>query len=152
GESGRLCLDRDMWVLSRYPVVNPGRTVSGGHLCYVIYTSGSTGVPKGAMNTQEGIRNRLAWMQEAFGLDESDRVLQKTPYSFDVSVWEFFWPLITGAQLIVAEPGGHRDSQYLVELILSEGITTIHFVPTMLQVMLGEPKLSRCGSLRRVIC
>ena len=79
-------------------------------LAYVIYTSGSTGRPKGAMNTHRAIVNRLVWMQEAFGLTAADRVLQKTPFSFDVSVWEFFWPLLFGAELVIAEPGGHRDS------------------------------------------
>ncbi len=85
------------------------------NLAYVIYTSGSTGRPKGAMNSHRGIVNRLLWMQEAYGLGASDRVLQKTPFSFDVSVWEFFWPLLTGARLVVARPGGHQDPAYLVE-------------------------------------
>ena len=121
-------------------------------LAYVIYTSGSTGQPKGAMNTHRGIVNRLFWMQEAFGLRQDDRVIQKTPFSFDVSVWEFFWPLLFGAQLVIAEPGGHRDSSYLAELIMERGITTIHFVPSMLQLFLEDPRAGACTSLRRVIC
>ena len=121
-------------------------------LAYVIYTSGSTGQPKGAMNTHRAISNRLQWMQEAFGLTSSDRVLQKTPFSFDVSVWEFFWPLLFGATLVVAEPGGHRDSGYLAQLIQDRGITTIHFVPSMLQLFLEDPRAGDCGSLKRVIC
>ncbi len=88
------------------------------HPAYVIYTSGSTGTPKGAPNTHEGLVNRIVWMQAAYPLDATDRVLQKTPYSFDVSVWEFFWPLLYGAGVVVALPGKHRDPQYLVETIV----------------------------------
>jgi non-ribosomal peptide synthetase component F len=84
---------------------------------YVIYTSGSTGKPKGVVNIHEAIVNRLQWMQDAYRLTAVDRVLQKTPYSFDVSVWEFFWPLVTGASLVMARPGGHRDPEYLAQVI-----------------------------------
>ena len=121
-------------------------------LAYVIYTSGSTGQPKGAMITHRAIANRILWMQEAYGLTPDDRVLQKTPFSFDVSVWEFFWPLLFGAELVIAEPGGHRDSAYLTQIIVERGITTIHFVPSMLQLFLEDPRASSCTSLRRVIC
>ena len=121
-------------------------------LAYVIYTSGSTGKPKGAMNAHRGISNRIHWMQDAFGLGPDDRVLQKTPFSFDVSVWEFFWPLLFGAELVIAEPGGHRDTSYLTRVIREQGITTIHFVPSMLQLFLEDPRASECTSLRRVIC
>ena len=92
-----------------------------GHLAYMIYTSGSTGTPKGAANTHAGLHNRLAWMQDAYGLGGDDVVLQKTPFSFDVSVWEFFWPLMVGARLVVARPGAHRDPARLVETIASHG-------------------------------
>ena len=108
-------------------------------LAYVIYTSGSTGQPKGAMISHRAIANRIFWMQDAFGLTTDDRVLQKTPFSFDVSVWEFFWPLLFGAELVVAEPGGHRDTGYLARTIEATGITTIHFVPSMLQLFLEDP-------------
>jgi len=121
-------------------------------LAYTIYTSGSTGMPKGAQNTHRGIVNRLCWMQEAFALTPADRVLQKTPYSFDVSVWEFFWPLMMGARLVLAKPEGHRDNRYLATLIQQAGITTLHFVPPMLHAFLDEPGAPRCASLRRVIC
>src|SRR6185312_10325349 len=94
------------------------------NLAYVIYTSGSSGRPKGAMNTHQGIRNRLEWMQEEYQLSAVDRVLQKTPFSFDVSVWEFLWPLIVGAQLVMAEPGGHRDPSYLARTIADQQVTT----------------------------
>jgi amino acid adenylation domain-containing protein len=134
------------------PAANPVSGVTGENLAYVIYTSGSTGRPKGAMNTHYGICNRLLWMQDAYQLNESDRVVQKTPFSFDVSVWEFFWPLMTGATLVVATPGGHQDSSYLVKLIREQEITTIHFVPSMLQAFLEDPNLETCTSLKRVIC
>jgi amino acid adenylation domain-containing protein len=121
-------------------------------LAYVIFTSGSTGRPKGGMNAHRGICNRLLWMQEEYGLTAEDRVLQKTPFSFDVSVWEFFWPLLTGARLVIARPEGHRDSAYLVRLIRESGITTMHFVPSMMRVFLEEQGVEVCSSLRRVIC
>jgi amino acid adenylation domain-containing protein len=121
-------------------------------LAYVIYTSGSTGQPKGAMNTHRAIANRIYWMQDAYGLTPEDRVLQKTPFSFDVSVWEFFWPLLFGAELVIAEPGGHRDSGYLTQVIIERGVTTIHFVPSMLQLFLEDPRAGECTSLKRVIC
>jgi amino acid adenylation domain-containing protein len=130
----------------------PETWADGASLAYVIYTSGSTGRPKGVMVPHAGIRNRLLWMQGAYGLDATDRVLQKTPFSFDVSVWEFFWPLAVGACLVVARPEGHRDSAYLAERIGRERITTVHFVPSMLRAFLEEPDLSGCSSLRRVIC
>ncbi|HEY3570928.1 MAG TPA: amino acid adenylation domain-containing protein [Thermoanaerobaculia bacterium] len=130
----------------------PAVEVDPDGLAYVIFTSGSTGRPKGAMNSHRGIVNRLLWMQDTFGLDATDRVLQKTPFSFDVSVWEFFWPLMTGARLVMARPGGHQDPAYLVAAIAGEGITTLHFVPSMLQVFLEARGVSHLTSLRRVLC
>ncbi|HSK78164.1 MAG TPA: amino acid adenylation domain-containing protein, partial [Thermoanaerobaculia bacterium] len=119
---------------------------------YVIYTSGSTGRPKGVVNSHRGIVNRLLWMQEACGLDAGDRFLQKTPFGFDVSVPEFFAPLILGARLVVARPDAHRDSAYLARLVEQEGVTTIHFVPSMLPFFLAEDGVvARCRSLRRVL-
>ncbi|MEU6238952.1 amino acid adenylation domain-containing protein, partial [Kitasatospora sp. NPDC047058] len=120
---------------------------------YMIYTSGSTGQPKGVINRHDSLANRLLWMQDAFGLTGDDKVLQKTPYSFDVSVWEFFWPLMTGAAIVVAEPGGHRDPEYLKRTIRDHRVTTVHFVPSMLNVFLEAEELAEhCGSLRRVVC
>jgi amino acid adenylation domain-containing protein/FkbM family methyltransferase len=147
-----ICLDTDWLSLEKESEQNPDTSARPESLAYVIYTSGSTGKPKGAMNTHEAITNRLCWMQEAYGLNGSDKVLQKTPYTFDVSVWEFFWPLITGARLIVARPGGHQDSNYLINLISQQGITTLHFVPSMLHAFLDNPRVESCSSLRRVIC
>ncbi|WP_405145010.1 non-ribosomal peptide synthase/polyketide synthase [Sphaerisporangium sp. NBC_01403] len=122
------------------------------HPAYVIYTSGSTGRPKGVVVPHEGIVNRLLWMRDEYGLTASDRVLQKTPSSFDVSVWEFFWPLITGAALVVAKPEGHKDPAYLAGLIQDERVTTVHFVPSMLRAFLEDPGAARCTGLRRVMC
>jgi pristinamycin I synthase-3/4 len=147
-----VCLD-DHWAeIARQPQENLASETGPDNLAYVIYTSGSTGKPKGAMNHHRGVCNRLLWMQEEYRLNESDRVLQKTPFSFDVSVWEFFWPLITGARLVVARPDGHKDPAYLVDLIDSAGITTLHFVPPMLQVFLESVGPEHCRKLRRVIC
>jgi amino acid adenylation domain-containing protein len=126
-------------------------TLSGANLAYVIYTSGSTGAPKAVMNTHEALHNRLAWMQDAYRLTTDDRVLQKTPFTFDVSVWEFFWPLLAGARLVVAEPGAHRDPARLARIAANEGITTMHFVPSMLSAFLAEPQAVACRQLRTVI-
>jgi amino acid adenylation domain-containing protein len=145
-------LDADWPQIAAESDAAPRTGVGLDHLAYVIYTSGSTGRPKGAENTHRGIRNRLLWMQDAFGLDADDAVLQKTPFSFDVSVWEFFWPLMTGARLVVARPEGHREPAYLARLIGEQGVTTMHFVPSMLQAFLDEPDLSACAPLRRVVC
>ncbi|SDM94588.1 non-ribosomal peptide synthetase [Pseudomonas azotoformans] len=135
-----------------YSDANPGITLDGENLAYVIYTSGSTGQPKGAGNRHSALANRLHWMQEAYGLDVSDTVLQKTPFSFDVSVWEFFWPLMTGARLVVAAPGDHRDPAKLINLINQQQVTTLHFVPSMLQAFLQDPAVSTCQSLQRIVC
>jgi amino acid adenylation domain-containing protein len=133
------------------PSHNPPPTAAD-HLAYVIYTSGSTGRPKGVPNTHRGIVNRLDWMQKRYGLTATDTVLQKTPASFDVSVWEFFWPLQTGARLVLAKPGGHKDAGYLRDLLIAEHVTTAHFVPSMLTVFLGEDDIADATALRRVIC
>ena len=154
----RILLDRDELdaggaVIARSPVTAPPLDdLHPGHLAYMIYTSGSTGKPKGAANTHAGLHNRLAWMQDAYGLTGDDVVLQKTPFSFDVSVWEFFWPLMAAARLVVAAPGAHRDPARLVETIRAHGVTTLHFVPSMLQAFLefvpqsADAARRRCGA------
>jgi amino acid adenylation domain-containing protein len=134
------------------PTAFAGSGARGIDLAYVILTSGSTGAPKGAMNTHAGICNRLLWMQDQFGLTPDDRVLQKTPYTFDVSVWEFFWPLLSGACLVVAEPEAHRDCDRLVELIETQRVSVLHFVPSMLQLFTERADAERCRTLRLVIC
>ncbi|MFI1916417.1 amino acid adenylation domain-containing protein [Nocardia sp. NPDC020380] len=122
------------------------------HLAYVIFTSGSTGKPKGVGVTHAAIVNRLRWMQHAYPLDGTDVVLQKTPATFDVSVWEFFWPLQIGARLVIAAPDGHRDPGYLARIIAEKGVTTAHFVPSMLSVFLTDTDVRGCTGLKRVFC
>ncbi len=153
-----LCLDRD-WPRIEQAVdatraEEPPRVeLQPENAAYVIYTSGSTGQPKGAVNRHLSIDNRLAWMQRAYPLDASDVVLQKTPFSFDVSVWEFFWPLRQGARLVMAEPGGHQDPAYLIRTVAAEGVTTMHFVPSMLQLFVDHPRAADANAaLRRVFC
>ncbi|EOM75621.1 non-ribosomal peptide synthetase [Rhodococcus rhodnii] len=136
----------------------------GDHPAYVVYTSGSTGRPKGVSVPHRAVLNRIDWGQERFGLTSDDRVLQKTPCGFDVSVWEFFWPLLTGATLVLATPDGHRDPGYLREVLVRRAITTTHFVPSMLGAFLDDLEnndlenddranddLAR-PSIRRVLC
>jgi amino acid adenylation domain-containing protein len=122
------------------------------HPAYVIYTSGSTGQPKGVAIPHAGVVNRLLWMQGQLQLDPGERVLHKTPASFDVSVWELFWPLMVGATIVIARPGGHTDPAYLASLIQREGVTTVHFVPSMLDAFIQTPGAAGCTGLRRVIC
>nr|WP_282705617.1 non-ribosomal peptide synthetase [Pseudomonas syringae] len=147
-----LCLDQDGDWLAGYSTANPVNLSHPLNLAYVIYTSGSTGKPKGAGNSHRALVNRLHWMQKAYKIDGSDTVLQKTPFSFDVSVWEFFWPLMTGARLAVALPGDHRDPERLVQTIREHQVTTLHFVPSMLQAFMTHSQVESCDTLRRVVC
>ncbi len=136
------------------PSAAPPRDSTASSAAYLIYTSGSTGRPKGVINEHRGIVNRLQWMQDRFDIGPSNTVLQKTPASFDVSVWEFFWPLITGANLVLAEPGGHRDPGYLRRVIGEHSVTTAHFVPSMLQIFLTDlsPADGAGLPLRSIVC
>ncbi|MBC3302905.1 non-ribosomal peptide synthetase [Pseudomonas sp. SWRI18] len=147
-----IALDQPAGWLDSYGIETPDVSLHALNLAYVIYTSGSTGKPKGAGNSHRALVNRLCWMQQAYGLDASDAVLQKTPFSFDVSVWEFFWPLMTGARLVVAAPGEHREPARLIETIAQQGITTLHFVPSMLQAFIHEPGVQACTQLQRIVC
>ena len=151
-ESHVVVIDESWRQFDKLPGENLADGAQSGNLAYVIYTSGSTGNPKGAMNTHRGICNRLLWMQDQYQLTGSDVVLHKTPFSFDVSVWEFFWPLMTGARMVIARPEGHKDPVYLAGLIHEEGVTTLHFVPSMLRVFLQVDAVGECTSLRRIIC
>lgn len=119
-------------------------------LAYVIYTSGSTGKPKGVAVEHRSIVNRLDWIKDLVQLDATDVYLQKTPYTFDVSVPEFFWALQIGGSIVMAQPGGHKSPPYLLDTIEKYGVTSIHFVPSMLRVFLEEKGLEKCASLRRV--
>ena len=147
-----LALDADAAALAGRPSSNPDVAIGDDDPIYAIYTSGSTGMPKAAVNTHRAVANRILWMQDQYQLTSADRVLQKTPYTFDVSVWEFFWPLVTSATLVIAEPGGHRDPAYLRDLIEKTHISTLHFVPSMLREFLNSDGVERCRSLRMVIC
>ncbi|MEC3975543.1 non-ribosomal peptide synthetase [Amycolatopsis sp. H20-H5] len=129
---------------------SPLGPVSGSGAAYVMYTSGSTGKPKGVVVSHQALVNRLLWMRDTFDLPAAGRVLQKTSCGFDVSLWEFFWPLITGATLVVARPGGHRDPRYLADVIRRYEVTDVHFVPSMLREFLSEA--GECTGLRRVFC
>ncbi|HTN90321.1 MAG TPA: AMP-binding protein, partial [Sorangium sp.] len=137
----QLCLSTERHLLDGEAEHDLGPTAGPDHLAYVIYTSGSTGKPKGCMIPHDAICNRLLWMQDEYRLTSDDRVLQKTPYTFDVSVWEFFLPLIAGATLVMARPEGHKDVAYLVRVMEEQRITTCHFVPSMLNFFLKEPAL-----------
>lgn len=142
-------------VLAQQPATNLPVEASGARpdtLAYVIYTSGSTGRPKGVMTEHRALVNRIDWMQKNTPLDASDVVLQKTPFMFDVSVWELTWPFIVGASLVMARPGGHGNAAYLIELIQAERVTTLHFVPSMFRMVLHQSGWESCRSLRRVFC
>ncbi|MFE3828673.1 amino acid adenylation domain-containing protein [Streptomyces sp. NPDC059092] len=129
-----------------------GAPLRPGHPAYVMYTSGSTGTPKGVAVPHHGVVNQLDWMQEEFSLDSTDRILQKTSFGFDVSVWELFWPLLNGAGMVLTRPGGHRDPEYLTELIGRERVTVVQFVPSMLRTFLDGGAVERCTGLRAVLC
>jgi amino acid adenylation domain-containing protein len=148
-----VALDRDAARWADRPATNPERAgVTAGHLAYLIYTSGSTGRPKGVMVEHRSLANVLAWMRDAWPLGGHDVVLQKTPYSFDASLRELIPPLLAGARMVIARPGGHRDAGYLLKTIRREAVTTLHFVPSMLQVLVEDAALAACTSVERVVC
>jgi amino acid adenylation domain-containing protein len=130
----------------------PSVTTTADNLAYVIYTSGSTGRPKGVMVTHRAIANRVLWTVERHGLGAADRVLFKTPFSFDASIWELFAPLLSGGTVVVARAGGHQDAAYLVEAVREYEITVLQLVPSMLRVVLDEEGLESCVTLRRMFC
>jgi amino acid adenylation domain-containing protein len=148
-----IALDASLW--NEQPHHNPDPTSFGltsNHLAYVIYTSGSTGTPKGVAIEHGSLVNRLLWMVDTYAFNSQDTVLQKTPFSFDVSVWELFAPLIAGARLVMARPDGHKEPAYLIATIRQEKITTAHFVPSMLQSFIEYADPAACSSLVRVVC
>src|SRR6266568_4915255 len=147
-----ICLDRDWPNVALESEQPPNSGVVEQNPAYVIYTSGSTGKPKGVVVTHEAISNHMHWMQNRFPLTENDCILQKTPIGFDASVWEFYAPLMAGARLIIAKPGGHQDVAYLVRVIRQNQVTVLQLVPTLLRFLLDEPGFETCDSLRRVYC
>jgi amino acid adenylation domain-containing protein len=130
----------------------PATHVQPDHLAYVLFTSGSTGTPKGVLLPHCGLCNRLRWGQDAYQLTPGDVLFQKASFSFDAAIWETFWPLMTGARLVLARPGGQQDSAYLVEALQRERVTVVHFVPAMLRVFVEEPGVADCTDLRRLYC
>lgn len=142
----------DLAAASEDPATTVRPALAPDNAAYILFTSGSTGRPKGVVTSHAALVNRLRWAQAHFGLDETDRVLHKTPVGFDVSVWELLWPFMTGARTVVAKPGGHRDPEYLTQLIRDRGVTTVHFVPSLLRATVDTGLLTGCGSLRRIIC
>lgn len=144
-------LDRDTALLAQQDVTNPRTKTRAGDLAYVIYTSGSSGRPKGVMIQHDAIVNQLRWVCDTLDLGPADRTLQKTPVSFDASVWELFAPLLSGGRLVMAKPDGHQDNAYLVQATQEHAITVLQVVPTMLQLLLATPGLDACASLRHVI-
>ena len=147
-----LCLDAEWDRLSPYSDANPISEVTSQNLAYVIYTSGSAGKPKGVLIPHKAVCNHLLWMQAAFPLTGSDRILQKYPFNFDASLCEIFCPLLVGAQLIITEPSAHWDSAQFIQLLGEQQITVLDLVPPMLQALLEDERLGACRSLRRFIC
>ena len=146
-----ICLDRDQWTKMR-SCPDPKKQVGINNLMYVMYTSGSTGQPKGVMISHRGICNQLHWRQTTFSLTAQDRVLQNISFSFDPSVWQIFWPLVVGAQLVLPHSKGHQDIAYLVKLIAEQTISVIALVPSLLRVLLEHSELERCQALRHIFC
>jgi amino acid adenylation domain-containing protein len=147
-----VCLDSDWERIAAENDENPACTATTENLAYVIYTSGSTGNPKGVMIPHRAICNHMNWMQSFFPLTGTDKVLQRTPFSFDASIWEFYAPLLVGAQLIMAQPGTNQDATYLVNTIISQKVTILQLVPSLLRMLLEEKGIETCTSLKRVFC
>lgn len=147
-----VCLDRDWSEIAQQPAQPVPLRAAPSDLAYVIYTSGSTGRPKGVMVDHSAICNREFWVLDEYGFRTDDVVIQKFPFGFDASVCELFTPLLCGARLVIARPGGHRDSAYLAQQIARHGVTTIQIVPSMLELLLDDATIAQCGSLRRVLC
>jgi len=146
------CIDSDWDIVSRESTDNPDTDVIPENLAYIMYTSGSTGKPKGVMVPHRAINNHMLWMQHTFPLSDSDSVIQKTPYSFDASVWEIYAPLITDATLVIARNGGHKDCKYLTDLIISNQITAVKLAPSLLRMLVEEPQLNECTCIKHVFC
>ncbi|MBD0385108.1 MAG: amino acid adenylation domain-containing protein, partial [Nostoc sp. C3-bin3] len=147
-----VCLDSNWQGNTQYSQENPVNQTTADNLIYVIYTSGSTGQPKGVMIPHRGICNQLYWRQTTFKLTPADKVLLTISFSFDPSVWQIFWPLCFGGQLILARPGGHQDTAYLVKVIIEQQITVLALVPSILRVLLEEKGIENCRFLKHITC
>jgi amino acid adenylation domain-containing protein len=147
-----IVLDAALTSIADEATTAPDVEVDSEQAAYVLYTSGSTGRPKGVVIPHRAICNHMLWMQSQFPMNTSDAVLQKTPFSFDASVWEFYAPLLAGGRLVVAQPGGHRDAAYLADAIRTHHVTVLQCVPTQLRMLLDDETFARCTSLRRVFC
>ena len=145
-------IDSDWSEIEKFSKEKVDTVINSTNLAYVIYTSGSTGRPKGVMNEHRGVVNRLLWGRDYFNLTSEDSILQKTTYCFDVSVWELFSFLISGARLVFARPGGEKDTSYLKSVIDKEKITMIHFVPSMLEIYLNDIERGDNTGLKYVVC
>ncbi|MCR8844949.1 amino acid adenylation domain-containing protein [Paenibacillus sp. SC116] len=145
-----VCIDQEVIITDGYSGVEAVEIIPSNHPLYVIYTSGSTGKPKGVVVTHQNVVNRLQWMKEAYCVSDSDCVLQKASIGFDVSVWEIFLPLISGARLVLSHSEKYRDPAYLINEIGRTGVTMIHFIPSMLRLFLDHPEVQQCNSLRVV--
>ncbi|MEN8217960.1 MAG: amino acid adenylation domain-containing protein [Pseudomonadota bacterium] len=147
-----VCLDVEAETLSQLSSENIKSGVASENLAYVIYTSGSTGKPKGVMISHQALCNHTQWMLDTFPLNDKDKVLQKTPISFDASVWEFYAPLVAGAQLVIAQPDWQKDSRSLIEMMAQHQVTTVQMVPSLLQVIISLTKIETIKSLKRIFC
>jgi amino acid adenylation domain-containing protein len=147
-----ILVDQDWDKIAHCETENLDLEIHPETLAYIIYTSGSTGKPKGVMVPHRAICNHMQWMQATFPLDQTDKVLQKTSFSFDASVWEFYAPLLVGAQLVLARPNGQKDVNYLIPVLIHQNITILQTVPTLLQLLLEQPHMRHCHSLKRVFC
>ncbi len=147
-----VCVDSDWETIARHGESTPQANATAKSLAYVIYTSGSTGQPKGVMVEHGGLANAVNWIMETLELSSSDRCLLKTPITFDAAGRELLATLLAGGTLIVAEPGGHRDSRYLADTIRSERISILHCVPSLLRLLVEEPAFDESLALRAVMC
>jgi amino acid adenylation domain-containing protein len=151
GQAQVLCLDRDQHLWNAANTENCHHKTTPDHLLYVMYTSGTTGRPKGVMITHRGGCNHLSWRQNYFAVTPADRILQQSSLNFDDSFWQIFEPLITGAQLVIPQSSQYQDPHYLIEMIAQHKITALSFVPSVLQLLLEEPEIKKCTTLKRII-
>lgn len=153
-----LCLDKELetFIAGDNDSLTSGddqqSAVAVENIAYVIYTSGSTGKPKGVMTPHEAVTNMILWMQATYEMTPADRLLQKTALTFDASAWEFFWPLVTGATLVVARPYAEKDGDYMVKTLQEQGVTVLQLVPSLLKMLVEQEGFENCRSLRHVFC